>query len=347
MSRTATAIGTVMTNRDPEKNFEELWQTFRDRYPFFALRNVDWKKQYEIFRPRVTRSTSDEELFDILCQMMDPLDDGHVELEGKVGGQKRTFTAEKKTRFNKEFSEHQIKELFKTTEKTLAARGFGRLEKTEAWILRYCRSASVGYLRIIELEGVGKRKLASALDKIGRDFKDLAGFIIDIRDCPGGEDDIAIAIIDRFCDRKRVAFHRKTKIGPGDDDFSPLRTWHLEPAGDVQFTGPIVLLTNDSVFSGGEAFALGIKQLPHVTFLGDHTNGIFSYTLDKDLPNGWEYCLSYQVYFAPDMTCYEGKGVPVDIELFNSKADIENGSDPLIVRALEVLEAKVQEAAVS
>ena len=36
-----------MTLRDPEKNFEDLWQTFHDRYPFFALRNVDWNKQYE------------------------------------------------------------------------------------------------------------------------------------------------------------------------------------------------------------------------------------------------------------------------------------------------------------
>lgn len=74
--------------------------------------------------------------------------------------------------------------------------------------------------------------------------------------------------------------------------------------------------------------------------IGDHTNGIFSYTLDKKLPNGWEYCLSYQVYYSADMVCYEGRGVPVDIELFNKKADIENGIDPLIARALEVLRSK-------
>jgi hypothetical protein len=74
--------------------------------------------------------------------------------------------------------------------------------------------------------------------------------------------------------------------------------------------------------------------------LGDHTNGIFSYTLDETLPNGWDYCLSYQVYLSADMVCYEGKGIPVDIELLNTKADIENGADPLIVRALEVLQSK-------
>ena len=70
-----------MPNRDPEKNFEELWKTFHNRYPFFKLRKVDWKKQYDTYRPKVTSETSEDELFDIFCRMLDPLDDGHVELE--------------------------------------------------------------------------------------------------------------------------------------------------------------------------------------------------------------------------------------------------------------------------
>ena len=331
-----------MNNRDPERNFEALWETFHNRYPFFALRNVDWKKQYDAYRPRVTSKTSDDDLFDILCQMVDPLNDGHVEIEARLGPdrQKRSFTAEKKTRFYQEFTERQIKQLFSTTGRTLVANGFGEATETKAWMLHYARSQDFGYMRILELEGVKKRKLAAALDRIARDFEDLKGFIIDLRDCPGGEDDIAIQIIDRFCDQKRVAFHRKTKTGPGEDDYTPLKTWYLEPQGDVRFTGPIVLLTCDSVFSGGEAFALAIRELPHVTIIGDRTNGIFSYTLDETLPNGWDYCLSYQVYYSADMVCYEGEGVPVDIELRNKKADIDNGVDPLIVRALEVLRSK-------
>jgi hypothetical protein len=50
--------------------------------------------------------------------------------------------------------------------------------------------------------------------------------------------------------------------------------------------------------------------------------------------------LSYQVYLSADMVCYEGKGVPADIELFNKQADIENDIDPLITRALRVLKSK-------
>ena len=326
-----------MTTRNPVTSFEELWQTFRDRYPFFELRGVDWLKQYDAFRPKVTQETSDAELFEILCQMLDPLNDGHVQLEGSVDGRKRFFTAEKKPKFYQELTGQEIKELFKTTEQTLVAHGFAQPATTEAWMLRYCRSPQFGYLRILELEGIKKQRLTAALNKIARVFIRLDGFIIDIRDCPGGDDSVAIAIINRFCDQQRVAFHRRTKIGPGAEDLAPLKTWHLEPEGDAQFTGPIVLLTCDAVFSGGESFALAIRELPHVTIVGDHTNGIFSYTFDKKLPNGWKYCLSYQVYYSADMVCYEGRGVPADIELCNCKADIELGVDPLIVKALEVL----------
>ncbi len=306
------------------------------------MRNVDWKKQYDTYRPRVTSETTEAELFDIFCQMLDPLNDGHVELQARLGKnrQKRFFTAEKKTRFHQEFTDRQIKQLFKTTVKTLVANDFAEPAETKAWMLHYARSQDFGYLRILELENVKKRKLTAALERIAGDFEDLKGFIIDIRDCPGGEDDIAIEIINRFCDRKRVAFHRKTKIGPGEDDYTPLKTWFLKPEGGVQFIGPIALLTCDSVFSGGEAFALAIRELPHVTIIGDRTNGIFSYTLDKALPNGWNSCLSYQVYYSADMVCYEGEGVPVNISLQNKTSDIDNGIDPLIVRALEVLQSK-------
>jgi hypothetical protein len=292
-----------MLNRDPEKNFEEFWQTFNHRYPFFEVRNVDWDRQYQTYRPRVTSWTSDDELFDILCEMLAPLNDGHVNLIVKTGeNRKRRFTPETPPSFWREFtSQQQIKQLFQISEKTLVANGFGPLGQTEAWILQYTRSQTFGYLRILELEGINKRRLAAALDKVGRDFKELDGIVIDIRDCPGGDDDTAITIISRFCDRRRVAFHRRTKFGPGENDLTPIKTWHLEPEGDARFTGPIVLLTCDSVFSGGEAFALAIKQLPQVTIVGDHTNGIFSYELEKRLPNSWRYSLSYQKYFSADM----------------------------------------------
>ena len=327
---------------NPGEVFEALWNTFNDRYPFFRLRNVDWNEQYSLFRPKVSAATGDDELFEIFCEMLSPLNDGHVELKARTSGsdKKRYFNPEPVPRFWREFSKKDIKKLFKITKKTLLGNGFGKPQKTPAWILRFCKSTHYGYLRIVELEDVKKRDLATALDKILNELKGLKGVIIDIRNNPGGDDSTVIQIVNRFCDRSRVAFHRKTKLGPGEDEFSPLKTWHMEPQGESQFTGPIVLLTCDSVFSGGEVFALALRELPQVTVIGEHTNGIFSYQLEKKLPNRWRYCLSYQVYLSADMVCYEGTGVPVDEEILNTKTDIESGVDPLIIRALELLKSK-------
>ena len=125
-SRSSAKVDTAMINREPEKNFEKLWETFHNRYPFFELRNVDWRKQYDTFRSKVTRKTSDDGLFDILCQMLDPLDDGHVELKAKARGdrKKRFFTAEKKPRFHQEFTNPEIKQLLKTTRKNSCRQWF-------------------------------------------------------------------------------------------------------------------------------------------------------------------------------------------------------------------------------
>src|SRR5438105_2472674 len=172
----------AMITRNPKKNFKALWKTFHDRYPFFQLRNVDWRKQYDTYRPKVTNKTSDSELFDIFRQMLDPLNDGHVELEAKAGRHRkaRYFSAEKKPRFHQEFTKREIKQLFKTTENTLVGHGFGKPKQTEAWMLHCCRSRAFGYIRIVELEGIGKRRLTAALDKIAREFNSLKGMIIDL-----------------------------------------------------------------------------------------------------------------------------------------------------------------------
>ena len=87
----------------PEALFAELWETFSDRYAFFELRGVNWEAQRRKYRPLVNADTTDEQLFDILCNMLKPLNDGHVNLKAK-GIKKRRFNAETEARFYQEFS---------------------------------------------------------------------------------------------------------------------------------------------------------------------------------------------------------------------------------------------------
>ena len=157
-----------MIDRDPEENFETLWTTFYNRYPFFDIRGVDWQEQYDRYRPEVTAETTDDELFDILCGLLAPLNDGHVNLTATMSGKTRHFCPEKKPRFWQEFTDGEIEELFETTGKTLVANGFGPPAGTEAWMLRYCRSRAVGYMRILELEGVKKQRSCCRARRVSR-----------------------------------------------------------------------------------------------------------------------------------------------------------------------------------
>jgi hypothetical protein len=110
--------------KDPGANFEELWQTFHKRYAFFELQEVDWKKQYATFRPKVTKETSDEELFRILCEMLAPLKDGHVNLKAR-GAFKGKFNPEDKPFFHRGFAKQRlIDDIFRLTEKNLVEKGF-------------------------------------------------------------------------------------------------------------------------------------------------------------------------------------------------------------------------------
>ena len=324
----------------PEKNFETLWKTFHERYAFFKLRGVDWQKQYKAYRPKVTQDTTDEELFKVLCDMLKPLKDGHVNLKAKsLVGKKQTFNSEDTPRFFKEFNTGKLEKQFGSmVAATLKAKGFSE-QKEATNLLVYSRNKDYGYLFIAEFEGVSKRSLEKGLIKVLDEMKGIKGLIVDIRLNPGGTDQCVYQITSRVADKKRVGHHRKTKNGPGEDEFGELKKRHLVPA-DNTFTGPIVLLTHDASFSAADVFAMLMADLPHVTIIGEPTNGIFSNMLEKKLPNGWKYTLSHQVYYSADMICYEGKGIPVDIKLLNKRADLEKGEDPLILKALEVLSEK-------
>lgn len=323
-------------NTNPVENFEALWKVFNERYAFFDVRGVDWQKQKEVYRPQVTGDTTPEQLFGIMTQMTKPLNDGHVELKAK--DLNRHFIAEEKPGFWQEFNEVQIKELHAVTKRNLETHGFSELEPTQTHILKYAKSDDLAYLRIVELEGQNQKSFRSSLRDLEKDFDGLKGYIIDLRECPGGDDKVLLEILGRFADRKRVAFHRKEKLGL--HEYSELRTWYVEPKGASQFTEPVVLLTNDAVFSGGDVFALVASVLPNVTIVGEHTNGIFSYQFCGKLPNGWTYTLSNQIYYSADMVCYESKGVPVDIKVTNTKDDLNAEVDAVLTRALGILESQ-------
>src|SRR4051794_10257615 len=93
---------------------------------------------------------------------------------------------------------------------------------------------------------------------------------LDLRFNAGGYDAASMAIASRFTDVERVAFTKKARAGAG---FTPSREYRFAPAGARRFTRPVYLLTSSLTASAAEIFTMSMSALPHVTVVGERTDG--------------------------------------------------------------------------
>jgi len=333
----------------PEKTFEVFWQTFEDHYAFFDIRGVDWQKTYDTFRPMVNGSTSEDSLFNILCAMVKPLQDDHVEIYYIKKRSYQEFTASKSSPFLHEFpGANGLKNFWRMVDHTLIENGFHQPvdfgpKENGIPLFTFSASASAGYIRFTRCNVSGETQndqakdamragklLDSILVKLGPKEK----IILDIRANEGGFDEFAYAIASRFADTTHIG-HYKQKRNGGYADFTPLVPHYIKPQG-VQHLKPVFILTNDQSASAADVFAMIMNALPNTTLVGEHTTGIFSDMFGFMLPNGWLASLSNERYFSHDMKCYESLGVPVDIEIRNTRKDLVTKRDPVLEKALEL-----------
>ncbi|MCK5201586.1 MAG: S41 family peptidase [Spirochaetales bacterium] len=322
---------------NPIYNFEKLWSEFNDRYANFELKAVDWTEIYNKYRPLVTLKTTNDELFDICSNMLSELKDGHVSLIQYSKDKSVLKESDKPypVYLQKEFP--NVSQLLSLIDTTLTNNNFPNprtVRAKDASAIKYCKSDKYGYL---SMNGMFDNYKAAnlAIDE----FIELDGIIIDLRFNGGGRDVISYKIAGRFTDEKRVGHYKKTRI-KGTDEFTKLETWYLKPLGKNQFTKPIVLLTSDLTASAAEIFVIAMKELPNVTVIGDKTQGILSDKFVFNLPNDWVVSLSHQQYFSSTMINYEEIGIEPDYKIINSQEDIIRKSDPIIEKAIEILNSK-------
>ncbi len=65
----------------PETVFDFMWETFDRHYALSEAKSIDWHALRDVYRPRASSATSDEELFAVLTGMLSHLDDTHVILQ--------------------------------------------------------------------------------------------------------------------------------------------------------------------------------------------------------------------------------------------------------------------------
>lgn len=330
---------------DPELNFEAFWNDFNAQYAFFDLYGVDWQAQYDHYRPLVTASTTPEELFGILSDMIRPLDDHHITLSSATDefapALPPTWVMNRNSNPPTLFemldviTRNYLKADITFDPNTTSFQGDPAFIANK--LIFYGKlSDTVGYVNIVAEsnytdDGTDLASAEAAMDRIAAEFAGLDTVIVDVRFNFGGEDGIALALASRFADQKRLVCTKQARDGSG---FTPAREFYVEPGGPQQLTQNVTVLTSEITVSAGETFVLAMDVLPNVTMLGENTAGAYSDMLLRKLPNGWSFSLSNEVYTAADGQLYEKVGNPPDVLVHLNPDLYRSGSDNILDAAL-------------
>ncbi|SCW89953.1 S41 family peptidase [Ancylobacter rudongensis] len=167
----------------------------------------------------------------------------------------------------------------------------------------------IGYIRITsfsEQTGEGLKKAVADLTKqIGEDK--LKGFIIDLRNNPGGLLDQAIDVSDTFLDRGEIVSTRGR-----DPDQTERR--NARP-GDLANGKPIIVLVNGGSASASEIVAGALQDHKRATVLGSLSFGKGSVQTVIPVSGNAAIKLTTARYYTPSGRSIQAKGIQPDIEL--------------------------------
>jgi hypothetical protein len=299
---------------DPTTNFDILWTTLEERYSFFEYKQVDWDSVYAVYRPKIQQDMAEEALWQVMTEMLDVLEDGHVNLRSEFDIHFWNWYKNAPVNFDKDLLERNY---------------WGDYEITGS--LRNTIIDSVGYIYYPSFQLLVSDE---QLDYLADKFKDTKGLILDIRNNDGGNPVNGWLIAERFIDQRRHIYTNIYKNGPEPGNFTSPYQSFLAPKGK-KIADKVVVLTNRKTYSAGNFFAASMKAFPNVTIVGDTTGGGGGAPVGWELPNGWHFNFSSSITYLPDGFIIE-KGVAPDIKVDLLDADRNNNTDTILEKALSL-----------
>ena len=317
-----SCVDTDERSDTPTGNFEALWQIIDEHYCFFDYKQheygLDWNAVYNKYKVRVSDHMTSDQLFEVLTDMLAELRDGHVNLGSSMDYGRYWAWHEA---YPQNFSD------------TLERRYLGTDYKIAAGMKYRVLDDNIGYIRYDSfLQGIGEGNLDDCLTYLAL----CRGLIIDIRNNGGGDLTTAEKLAGRFVQEKTLVSYMQHKTGKGHNDFSSLEPRYLEPSSNIRWHKPVCVLTNRSVFSAANDFAVMMHTLPNVKLVGDHTGGGSGMPMSNSLPNGWSVR-----YSACPM--YDSKkqqtefGIDPDVKVALTDEATAQGIDLIIEAARKVL----------
>ena len=340
INKVPTECFSIKNDRDYsfDINFKSFWETFSRNYGFFEQRGIDWEEIYRVYLPKIKSLNSSQDFGKLLKEIVDKFNDGHIRLDIPELIQQPPKTKREKRTYSKDQILDSISNKYLVTP-------FNYNNGVIRWGI--IKNRNIGYIGIRDMNGfsnyitdsientitfdsVYKEKEKSyqpleqfkneilgvefIMDKVLKDLNETSSIIIDLRFNGGGYETVSLKLLSYFIKDEKHIFSVKTKTSNG---FTPVQKYYIKPSKKSE--KKIYLLTSPFSSSSTEIFVLGSLSFNNFERLGSKTNGIFSELLWKQLPNGWEYSLSNEVYMDTKDKTYEGDGIDVDVNFEYSK----------------------------
>ncbi len=178
----------------------------------------------------------------------------------------------------------------------------------------------IGYIRVSQFNATTFEGLSKAIDQISDKAGDkLKGYVIDLRNNPGGLLDQAIAVSDAFLERGEIVSTR----GRNPDESQRFNA----RSGDLAKGKPVIVLINGGSASASEIVAGALQDQKRATILGTRSFGKGSVQTIIPLGTAGAIRLTTARYYTPSGKSIQAKGIMPDIEVGQDIPDDVKGKD--------------------
>ena len=179
----------------------------------------------------------------------------------------------------------------------------------------------LGVLRITQFNEQTYEGLKSAIDKLSNEIGQdkLKGYVIDLRNNPGGLLDQAILVSDAFLDRGEIVSTRGRNA-------EETQRFNAKP-GDLTKGKPLVVLINGGSASASEIVAGALQDHKRATLLGTRSFGKGSVQTIIPLGGNGAVRLTTARYYTPAGRSIQAKGIDPDQEVLQEVPDELKGKD--------------------
>ena len=170
----------------------------------------------------------------------------------------------------------------------------------------------IGYVRISDFGATTARDLTDALTALEK--KDVVGYVVDVRNNPGGYLTAAIDVSDAFLDNGEIVSTR----GKKDTDIDRV---YAKP-GDLTNGKPVVVLINHGSASASEILAGALQDNGRGLVMGSQSFGKGSVQQQKPLGDGTAIHITIARYYTPSGRSIQNEGITPDVEVLQSKIEV-------------------------